>query len=302
MRAGRPSQTAEAMAAARAIGSRVYREMGILEDPFAGHFLGSRSKVLHTLVRRFGVGPLNRALASAHDRMLPGSIGWVLTRHRYFDDAIEGAVRDGVMQVVLIGAGYDSRAYRQQVLSKIRIFEVDHPDTQARKKRIVQKIFGDLPKNVVYVALNATKSDLRTLPQQGFDRGVRAVFVLEGFLWYMPPEVARTILAAVVEIAAPGSHVIFDYILPSVVDGSCLLEGAQEHRRYCERRGEPILFGIEPGQLAKFLNEIRLRLVDDVGQDTLKGRYAARRGRDLKVYPFLRIARAEVAAQRGLER
>jgi O-methyltransferase involved in polyketide biosynthesis len=137
--------------------------------------------------------------------------------------------------------------------------------------------------------------DLRTLDEHGFDRRVRAVFVLEGFLWYMPPEVARAILATIAEIAAPGSQVIFDFILPSVVDGSCLLEGAQEHRKYCARRGEPILFGIEPGQLAKFLHESRLRLVDDVGQDALKRRYAAGSGRDIKVYPFLRIARAEIS-------
>jgi methyltransferase (TIGR00027 family) len=294
VKGGRPSDTAEAMAAARAIGSHVYGDMGILSDPFAEHFLGPRSRVLYRLVRRFGVPSLNRALASAHDRILPGSVGWVLTRHRYFDDAIEDAARHGAAQFVLIGAGYDSRAFRQKALSKLRVFEVDHPDTQARKKRIVQQVFGDLPRNVVYVSLDATQGDLRKLLEYGFDRRVKAVFVLEGFLWYMPAEVARAILAAIVEIAAPGSQVIFDFILPSVVDGSCALEGAPEHRRYCERRGEPILFGIAPEQLEKFLHESGLRLIDDVAQDTLKRRYTAGSGRDIKVYPFLRIARAEV--------
>jgi methyltransferase (TIGR00027 family) len=282
------------MAAARAIGSQVYGDVGILSDPFAQHFLGSRSKVLYGLVRRFGAASLNRALASVHDRMLPGSIGYVLTRHRYFDDAIDELVRQGVGQVVLMGAGYDSRAFRQQLLSRVRVFEVDHPDTQARKKRIVRQVFGHLPTNVTYLSLDATQGDLRTLAEHGFDRRVKAVFVLEGFLWYMPADVARAILAAIVEIAAPGSQVVFDFILPSVVDGSCLLEGAQEHRRYCARRGEPILFGIEPEKLGKFLRECGLGLVDDVGHDTLKTRYTAGRGRDVKIYPFLRIARAEV--------
>jgi O-methyltransferase involved in polyketide biosynthesis len=81
-----------------------------------------------------------------------------------------------------------------------------------------------------------------------------------------------------------------------VVDGTCRLEGAEAHRRYCERRGEPILWGVEPSRLAAFLGEVGLRLVDDVGHDDLRRRYTARGRRDIKVYPFLRIARAEVPA------
>jgi O-methyltransferase involved in polyketide biosynthesis len=79
---------------------------------------------------------------------------------------------------VLVGAGYDSRAFRQKAL--------------------------------------------RRLPDLGFDRQLRSLFLLEGFLWYMPPDVASAILRALVAISANGSQVIFDYILPAVVDGSCI--------------------------------------------------------------------------------
>jgi methyltransferase (TIGR00027 family) len=298
MKEGRPSATAEAMAAARAFGTVVYREDKILDDPLAEHFLGPRASRLHRVIR-LGIGPLNRGLASLYERAVPGAIGWILTRHRYFDDAIDEAVRGGAKQVVFVGAGYDSRAFRQEALSAVKIFEVDHPDTQARKKKIVQRIFGELPKNVDYVSLNATQGDLRRLRGLGFDGGTRAVFVLEGFLWYMPPDVAREILRAIVEIAAPGSVVIFDYILPSVVDGSCELEGARAHRKYCARRGELILSGIEPEQLAGYLRESGLRLIDDVGHDILKERYTARSRRAIRIYPFLRIARAEVEPKKA---
>lgn len=293
MKAGRPSDTAEAMAAARAFGSRVPGLEHILQDPFAEHFIGPRYWALHRLIR-FGFAPLNLGMVSVYDRVLPGAVGWVLTRHRYFDDAIEEAVRDGAKQVVLVGAGYDSRAFRLEALSDVRIFEVDHPDTQARKKKIVQRLFGELPKRVEYIPLNATRGDLRRLPEHRFDRSSRSVFVLEGFLWYMPPKVARSILVAISEIAEPGSQVIFDYILPSVVDGTSVLEGAAQHRRYCERRGEPVLFGIEPQQLAEYLRQNGLRLIDDVGSDTLKVRYADQGRREIKISPFLRIARAQV--------
>jgi methyltransferase (TIGR00027 family) len=296
MRSGKPSDTAEAMAAARAFGSHIYRAEAILDDPLAEHFLGARFRVLYRLMQRFGTDRINLGVASLYDRVLPGAIGWVLTRHRYFDDAIDEAVRGGASQVVFVGAGYDSRAFRQQALSGVRVLEIDHPDTQARKKKIVQRLFGALPAHVRYVSLNATRGDLRQLAEHGFDRRARAVFVLEGFLWYMPPDVARAILGAIAAIAAPGSRVIFDYILPAVVDGTCTLEGARRHRSYCARRGEPILSGIDPDHLEAYLGDLGLRLVDDLGSDALGARYTRSGRRDVKIYPFLRIASAEVGA------
>lgn len=282
------------MAAARAFGSIIYRDEHILEDPYARYFLGPRFKALYRLIRCSGTGRISHGLAALYDRMLPGALGWVLTRHRYFDDAIEQAVQGGARQLVLVGAGYDSRAFRQRALAQVKIFEIDHPDTQARKKQILQEELGELPGNISYIALNATRGDLRQLPAHGFDRTVKAVFAVEGFLWYMPPDVARAILGAIAEIAAPGSLVIFDHILPSVVDGTCPLEGARAHRAYCERRGEPILFGVEPDQLAGYLRPIGLRLIEDVGSSDLVSRYANGSRRPLKVYPFLRIARTEI--------
>jgi methyltransferase (TIGR00027 family) len=195
---------------------------------------------------------------------------------------------------VFVGAGYDSRAFRQKALAGVRIIEVDHPATQARKKRIVQDVFGELPKNVDYVSLDATRGDLRLLTQHGFDRAVKAVFVVEGVLWYLPPEVVADILRAIAEVAAPGSQVIFDHILPGVVDGSCDLEGAKKHRAYCAKRGEPILWGVEPGELASFLKPLGLKLVDDIDHATLAARYTKDSRRQIKIYPFLQIARADV--------
>jgi methyltransferase (TIGR00027 family) len=283
------------MAAARAFGSFVYREEGILDDPYAERFLGPRYAFLYRLVRRAGLSALDLALASAYDLVLPGSVGWVLTRHRYFDDRVAEAARGGVEQVVVVGAGYDSRALRQKELAGLRVIEVDHPDTQARKKRILREVLGKLPENVTYLALDATRGDLRKLPEHGYDRTKRAIFAVEGFLWYMPPRIARDILSAIREIAAPGSQVVFDHILPSVVDGTCRLEGAERHRRYCARRGEPILWGIDPAGLGAFLGEIGLRLVSDVDSAELRRRYTAGGRRDIKVYPFLRIAHAEAS-------
>ncbi|HWO24079.1 MAG TPA: SAM-dependent methyltransferase [Kofleriaceae bacterium] len=291
MKEGIPSSTAELMAVLRATGEFL-QENEILVDPYAKHFLSKRFSWLHSLVR-LGLRPLNRGITSLSERLNPGTLGWVLTRHRYLDDAIHEAMRAGATQVVIVGAGYDSRAFRLPALSAARIFELDHPATQARKKEIVRRIFGDLPKHINYVSWDAQQQDLQQLPELGFDRNTRAVFVLEGFLWYMSPEDARAILRSIAQVAAPGSVVIFDYILPSVVDGSCTLEFANKLREQLAQRGEPIRSGIEPEHLASYLRENGLRLVDDVGHDQLRERYMGRGGWKIKIYEFLRIARAE---------
>jgi len=288
---GTPSWTAEWMAALRACGSLLLEDE-ILADPFAKHFLSRRFSWLYSLAR-LGIGPLNRGLTSLGERLLPGTLGWVLTRHRYIDDGVDEAVRAGATQVVIVGAGYDSRALRLPALSAVRIFELDHPATQARKKEIVLRIFGDLPKHIDYVSWDARQRDLQQLPELGFDRDTKAVFVLEGFLWYMPPEVARATLRSIAQVAAPGSVVLFDYILPSVVDGTCTLEYAKETREQLAKRGEPVLSGIEPEHLASYLRENGLRLIEDVGHDRLRERYMRSNRRKIKIYEFLRIARAE---------
>jgi methyltransferase (TIGR00027 family) len=297
MRNNRPSDTAEAMAAARAFGSHIYRREGILDDPFAPRFLSGRLSALYRAVRGVPVQRVELGLAALYDRMLPGSVGWVLTRHRYIDDVVRGAARDGVEQVVIVGAGSDSRALRCRELARVRVFEIDHPDTQARKVEIVRDILGAMPPQVTYLPLDATRGDLRELPRYGYDRAAAALYVLEGFLWYMPPAIAREVLAAIAETAAPGSAVAFDYILPEVVDGTSQLEGADRHRRYCAKRGEPILWGIDPHELGGYLSALGLELVDDIGEDELRSRYTAGSRRPIKIYPFLRVARARVTGR-----
>lgn len=294
MKAGRPSDTAEAMAAARALGSHVYRDERILDDPFAQYFLSARHRALFGLLRRVSANALGSRVVSLYNRRVPGALGWVLTRHRYIDDSIEAAAQSGISQMVFLGAGYDSRALRQQALINRRIFELDHPDTQHRKQRIVRRRLGGLPDNVNYIALNATHGDVRELLAHGFDPRTPALFVLEGFIWYMPEAVACNVLRTIAAIAAPGTRLVFDYILPEVVDGSSVLEGAREHRAYCAERGEPVLFGIEPAALRDFLQDHGFRLLDDVGHEVLV-RYTRRSAKPINISQFLRIATAEVS-------
>src|SRR5262249_30545854 len=82
-------------------------------------------------------------------------------RTRFTDERLQRAVSGGAAQVVILGAGYDSRAYRmRELLKRTRVFEVDYGPTQEYKKRRVQEIFGCLPPNVTYVSIDFTREKL----------------------------------------------------------------------------------------------------------------------------------------------
>ena len=110
-----------------------------MDDPYAHWFLGP---VLRAALSHEGVAP---QLGTYADWATDGIVGFVVGRHRYIDDALRRASRR-VGQVVLLGAGYDMRAYRfARELRRCTVFEVDHPATAARKARILARRQRELP-------------------------------------------------------------------------------------------------------------------------------------------------------------
>jgi methyltransferase (TIGR00027 family) len=126
-------QSAETMAFLRAVVAREKTLAVKSEDRFAKRFLGPKYRFLISVSLQ---APLKRIL----ELLVPGSYGFAIARTRHFDEVLLLESRAGVEQVVLLGAGYDSRPFRfQYALSNVRIFEVDHPGTQAGKRRMLEQ-------------------------------------------------------------------------------------------------------------------------------------------------------------------
>ena len=137
MKEGKPSATAEANAAFRAAEWMKPDDERVYNDPFARDFVGTK----------FGVIIRSRLLTKIAlwyaDRIIPGAPGSLVIRARYIDDCLKECIDDGIEQLVILGAGYDSRAHRFDKLGEnIRVFEVDHPDTQRVKIEKVKKLLG----------------------------------------------------------------------------------------------------------------------------------------------------------------
>ncbi len=105
------------------------------------------------------------------------------------------SIDEGIEQLVILGAGYDSRAYRIERSEKIKIFEADHPATQTIKIEKVKTVFGSLPGHVVYVPCDLETEDFgQRLIYTGYNRHVKTLFLMEGVLMYLQPKVVDEIL------------------------------------------------------------------------------------------------------------
>lgn len=165
-------------------------------------------------------GPIWRFLVARGDAVSgrpdwkKGILPWVdsLILRVAFIDAVIAQERP--RQVVILGAGLDTRAWRLEALRGARVFEVDHPDTQSYKRAHAPRLGPPLA-DVVYVPLDFVRDDLvTTLRAAGLDETVPTVWVWEGVIMYLDDAALRTTLAAVRTLSASGSRLLAHYHEP----------------------------------------------------------------------------------------
>jgi methyltransferase (TIGR00027 family) len=177
--------------------------------------------------------------------------------------------------LVILGAGYDSRAYRfDELRPRVRVFEVDHPDTQRAKIQKVKKIFGSLPSHVVYVGLDLDEKKLgEGLLESGYSRDKKTLFIWEGVTVYLSPEAVDETLAFVAGNSGKGSSLIFDYAFRFALDATSDSEEAKKWRKAYERRGEPPKFALKEEEVEEFLSKRGFYQVKSVSMESLKKAY-----------------------------
>jgi methyltransferase (TIGR00027 family) len=241
----RAKGTAQIVALARAISHRDPRLAG--PDHLAAGLLG---RMLRLVV---WARPLRGLVVAAHRRSAPGGYGWVVARTRFIDERLNRELAEGVRQIVLLGAGYDTRAYRFGRSESVTFFEVDHPGTSARKRRRLARLFTTLPANVRYLSVDfETQSVSEALAPAGWRADRPTLFICEGVTPYLN---ARAIdaLMALVAGAAPGSSVLFDYVYRSLIERTADYPGGRRVLAYAAAIGEPFRFGLDPPEVAGFL-------------------------------------------------
>ena len=287
MASASPSRTAEYMALFRALETARPRDQRLFADPFAVKFLPLRLRLVARLAR---LPLLRAAIVRLIDSLWPGARPSAVARTRLIDDALGGVLKAGINQVVLLGAGFDSRAYRLPELAGKRVFEIDQPRTLSEKCRRISSMTDVAAGHVAFVPLDFKRASLsEALRAAGLDVSQPAFFIWEGVTNYLTQGAVDAVLAFIGS-TAPGSRLLFTYVHRDVIERPTAFEGTRRLRRSLRRFGAMWSFGLDPGDLPGVLSRFGLRLVGDSGSLEYRARYLGERGPHLKGYEFYRAA------------
>ncbi|BAI61318.1 conserved hypothetical protein [Methanocella paludicola SANAE] len=285
------STSASGIAALRAYESRKPEGERICNDTYARHFISTWMYHLVNFFMRLGWDKIKG----------PDVVGYLVVRCRYMDDYLESCIKDGIKQLVILGAGYDSRAYRfEQLKGRVKVFEVDLPGTQEIKRKKLVNVFGGIPDGVVLVPVdfNTQKLDER-LKESGYDGSLKTLFIMEGVVFYLTPEAVDGTLAFIVGHSGNGSSVIFDYTDKAVVDGTYKRSEISSMRRYKAFSGEEIVYGIDSSTIKEFMEGRGFDHVVNVTGDDLHRMYFKGANEKRQVAPIYSIVHATVRPKNG---
>ena len=201
---------------------------------------------------------------------------YVNARTRYIDARLEEALARGAAQVVVLGAGFDSRAYRfHDAHPGVAFFEVDLPATIEAKRRALERALGAVP---AYARLVPLDFDTQTLDGAlggaGYDPAAKTFFVLEGVTMYVSAPGIGAMLDFIGHHAAAGSSVVYDYILRQVAEGRYEgLYAARKEALGVARSGEPFVTGWTPAEAAAFAAQHGLAVREDLDAAALAHGY-----------------------------
>ncbi|MEU5760123.1 class I SAM-dependent methyltransferase [Nocardia sp. NPDC047648] len=257
-----PSRTALITAYARAYHQIADRPQ-IFTDPLAARLLGVTAEDLAEFSTPT-TGHLGDRVSERPRRL------FFAARARFAEDAVATAIAAGVRQVVILGAGLDTFAYRNP-LPDVRVFEVDHPATQAWKRERLIAAGIDLPETLTFVPVDFETDTLAAgLESAGFKRTDPAVFVWLGVVFYLTPNAAHATLEYIAGQAQP-VEVVFDYLRPADSDEDRAHQQARADR--LAGVGEPVFSYFTPDDIAAQLRALGFTDLEDHSAPDLLTRY-----------------------------
>jgi methyltransferase (TIGR00027 family) len=284
-------RSAAIVTAVRALG--FYDKDAQNPDSMAIFFLSRKFKIMVwflRIVQIIGKGFLERSA--------PGFYWYFQVRTKHLDAILEKAINTGIEQLVILGAGYDSRPYRfREMLNGIRIFEVDLPGTLSFKKQKLLKLYSSLPKHVTYIPIDFNSQSIKdVLFKGGYEADKKTLFIWEGVSYYLTNDSFDAVLEFVAKNSLPDSSIAFDYAIRSFIEGDYSTYGAKKLAETWEKMGEPGLSGIENGATDSFLRERGLSIISDIGSDELERIFATNKdGEQIgRIWGCMRIAHASV--------
>ncbi len=262
MKVGFPSKTAQSVAIRRAE-HQLFDFPHVLDDPIALGIIGPNA-----------AASLMFGCLTAY---LPGSRymrAFIAARSRYAEDQLARAIACGTAQYVILGAGLDTFAYRNPYAnSGLRVFEVDHPDTQAWKRHRLASTAIRVPYPVAFVPVDFEHQKLETeLQRAGFKLDEPAFFSWLGVTPYLPND---TVMAtfALIRSLCPDNAIAFDYALPRQALSELEKMASDSLSARVARAGEPFQGFFRPEVLLNDLKKIGYRRVENPTTEQINALY-----------------------------
>ena len=274
---GLPSRTSILTAAARAFGAREPDVSVRNPDWVAERLIGPDELAL------IAEHPISKALGrdfqdAIYDPEVFGFVWLMLVRTRFIDERMERAIRNGATQLVILGAGFDTRAHRfAELLQDTSVIEIDYAATQDYKKQRVAATLGGAAPNVVYAPIDFACENLaEVLCRAGFQPRRKTFYICEGVSMYVPEEGMKETLRAIAAESAPGSALLLEYLNRGGLE--VLTKYPMGMVKNAISWGEPFVFGVPDGNDREFFLETGLELGETlkVGSPESIRRYAMR--------------------------
>ncbi|HEY63459.1 MAG TPA: SAM-dependent methyltransferase [Caldilineae bacterium] len=278
-----------AMALLRAIASSRPESERLFHDPVSRLLLPSPWRILL-------LPGLRHAFVAVVERLGPGALGNLLCRTRYIDDVLNDALKKGLDQVVILGAGFDCRPYRIPGINQTRVFEVDRPIPLRLKQDRLRKAFGRLPPHITFVPIDFDRQSLdEAMDAAGFRAGARTFFIWEGVTQYITAEAVDAVLHYVARSAQAGNEIVFTYIHRGIIDGSARTEADERIVSRARQSGMPWIFGFDPAELSEYLAVRGLTPIEEVGAPDYRRRYLDPINRRMKIFEGEKVVLAQIA-------
>jgi len=282
MREGVGSRTAERVAARRAAHQLLDAPL-VFSDPLALRILEPEVAArVREDPKHLDTSPVSRYLRA-----------FLVVRSRIAEEEVAAAVARGVTQYVIVGAGYDTFAYRNP-FSQLQVFEVDHPSTQRAKRQRLDEGGIPVPRNATFVAADLTVTSLEhALESSAFDRTKPAVFSWLGVVPYLELPAIEATLACVARMPA-GTTIVFDYGVSTDALNFAERFVVRKMAKRVAQAGEPWKTFFLPDELSALLRRLGFASHVDWGAEEINARYFAARKDGLRIGRGGRIVKAVV--------
>jgi len=264
----RHSETAIFAALRRTLANKEYNNARFGSDNLAGHFLPSHFRFFLKFqkIRARTKDKLNAAM--------PGAYEYLIARTSYFDNVFVDALNKNVPQIVLLGAGYDTRVYRFETLNNsTKIIELDIATTQKRKIKCLKKARIDIPKQLTLAPIDFNTASLTSvLEKAGYHDNEKTLFIWEGVSYYLDPESVDGTLAFISHSSHRESIIAFDYAVTITEDNFNNYLGVKEFVRTMRKHhpNEIFKFTIDDGTIESFIEKRGLEMVDHLDNNEIE--------------------------------